>query len=62
MDELWSKAQTTGEIINRSGTVFNSGINMYNSKDYSSSKKMFNKIFDLFPLDYYELKLFSYPC
>ena len=26
MDELWSKAQTTGEIINRSGTVFNSGI------------------------------------
>ncbi len=27
MDELWSKAQTTGEIINRSGTVFNSGIN-----------------------------------
>ena len=31
--------------------LFNSGINMYNSKDYSSSKKMFNKIFDLFPLD-----------
>ena len=27
MDELWSKAQTTGEIINRSGTVFNSAIN-----------------------------------
>ena len=27
MDELWSKAQRTGEIINRSGTVFNSGIN-----------------------------------
>tara|TARA_B100000989_G_scaffold275590_1_gene235246 strand:- start:3 stop:611 length:609 start_codon:yes stop_codon:yes gene_type:complete len=27
MDELWSKAQTTGEIINRSGTVFNPGIN-----------------------------------
>ena len=26
MDELWSKAQTTGEIINRSGTVFNPGI------------------------------------
>ena len=26
MDELWSKAQTTGEIINRSGTVFNSGL------------------------------------
>ncbi len=25
--ELWSKAQTTGEIINRSGTVFNSGSN-----------------------------------
>ena len=25
MDELWSKAQTTGEIINRSGTKFNSG-------------------------------------
>ena len=27
MDELWSKAQTTGEIINRSGTVFNTGTN-----------------------------------
>ena len=27
MDELWSKAQTTGEIINRSGTIFNSGVN-----------------------------------
>ena len=25
--ELWSKAQTTGEIINRSGTIFNSGSN-----------------------------------
>ena len=24
--ELWSKAQTTGEIINRSGTPFNSAI------------------------------------
>ena len=27
MDELWSKAQTTGEILNRSGTVFNSATN-----------------------------------
>ena len=27
MKELWSKAQTTGEIINRSGTIFNSGTN-----------------------------------
>ena len=26
MNELWSKANTTGEIINRSGTVFNSGV------------------------------------
>ena len=26
-DELWSKAQTTGEIINRSGTVINSANN-----------------------------------
>ena len=25
--EMWSKAQTTGEIINRSGTVFSSGTN-----------------------------------
>ena len=25
--ELWSKAQTTGQIIERSGTVFNSGTN-----------------------------------
>ena len=27
MEELWSKAQTTGEIINRSGTVFNPAMN-----------------------------------
>ena len=27
MEELWSKAQTTGEIINRSGTVFNPATN-----------------------------------
>ena len=27
MEELWSKAQTTGEIVNRSGTVFNSATN-----------------------------------
>ena len=26
MEELWSKAQTTGEIINRSGTIFNPAI------------------------------------
>ena len=28
MEELWSKAQTRGEIINRSGTLFNSGVDM----------------------------------
>tara|TARA_X000000950_G_scaffold100582_1_gene127157 strand:+ start:1017 stop:1544 length:528 start_codon:yes stop_codon:yes gene_type:complete len=27
MEELWSKAQTTGAIIDRSGTIFNSGAN-----------------------------------
>ena len=27
MAELWDKAQTTGQIINRSGTKFNSGVN-----------------------------------
>ena len=27
MEELWSKAQTTGAIIERSGTKFNSGVN-----------------------------------
>ena len=27
MDELWSKAQTTGEIVNRSGTKFNTATN-----------------------------------
>ena len=27
MEELWSKAQTTGQIIERSGTIFNSGTN-----------------------------------
>ena len=26
-EELWSKAQTTGQIIERSGTTFNSGTN-----------------------------------
>ena len=26
-EELWSKAQTTGQIIERSGTIFNSGTN-----------------------------------
>ncbi|MGC6470855.1 MAG: tetratricopeptide repeat protein [Flavobacteriales bacterium] len=29
--------------------LFNKGIEFYNSKDYSSAKTMFNKIFDLFP-------------
>ena len=28
MEDLWSKAQTRNEIIERSGTVFNSGIDM----------------------------------
>ena len=28
MDELWSKAQTKNEIIERSGTKFNSAIDM----------------------------------
>ena len=28
MEELWSKAQTTGKIIERSGTKFNSGADM----------------------------------
>ena len=28
MEELWSKAQTKGEIIDRSGTKFNSGMDM----------------------------------
>ena len=27
MEELWSKAQTTGEIVNRSGSKFNTGRN-----------------------------------
>ena len=31
--------------------MFNSGIGFYNSKDYVTSKILFNKIFDLFPLD-----------
>ena len=28
MEELWNKAQTTGKIIERSGTKFNSGVDM----------------------------------
>ena len=31
MEELWSKAQTTGKIIERSGTKFNSGVNKENA-------------------------------
>ena len=27
MEELWSKAQTTGEIVNRSGSPFNTAVN-----------------------------------
>ena len=27
MEELWSKAQTTGEIVNRSGSKFNTATN-----------------------------------
>ena len=27
MEKLWSKAQTTGEIVNRSGSKFNTGTN-----------------------------------
>ena len=28
MEELWSKAQTRNEILERSGTIFNSGTDM----------------------------------
>jgi tetratricopeptide (TPR) repeat protein len=47
----FDKDELSGNIAKAGVGLFNSGIKMYNSKDYSSSKKMFNKIFDLFPLD-----------
>lgn len=47
----FDKDELNRNILNAGIGLFNSGINMYNSKDYSSSKKMFKKIFDLFPLD-----------
>ena len=43
--------ELNGNIAKAGVGLFNSGINLYNSKNYSSSKKMFNRIFDLFPLD-----------
>ena len=43
--------ELSGNITKAGVGLFNSGINLYNSKNYSSSKKMFNKIFDLFLLD-----------
>ena len=38
--ELWSKAQTTGEIINRSGTVFNSAIDKKLAMDDAQNRLM----------------------
>lgn len=43
--------ELSGNISKAGVGLFNKAISLYNSKDYSSAKIMFNKIFDLIPLD-----------
>ena len=48
----WFNADELNTNITKAGVgLFNTGINLYNSKDYSNSKEMFNSIFELFVLD-----------
>ena len=47
----YDKDELNANITKVGVGLFNSGINFYNTKDYKLSKEMFNKIFDLFPLD-----------
>tara|TARA_Y100000991_G_C21959977_1_gene343978 strand:+ start:274 stop:1434 length:1161 start_codon:yes stop_codon:yes gene_type:complete len=48
----WYDNDELSSNITKAGVgLFNSGINFYNLKDYNLSKNMFDKIFDLFPLD-----------
>tara|TARA_Y100000589_G_scaffold70929_1_gene63282 strand:- start:2262 stop:3422 length:1161 start_codon:yes stop_codon:yes gene_type:complete len=48
----WYDQDELSSNITKAGVgLFNSGINFYNLKDYNLSKDMFDKIFDLFPLD-----------
>ena len=47
----YDKDELNANITKAGVGLFNSGINFYNTKDYKLSKEMFNKIFDLFPLD-----------
>ena len=47
----YDKDELNANITKACVGLFNSGINFYNTKDYKLSKEMFNKIFDLFPLD-----------
>ena len=47
----FSKDELATNITKAGVSLFNSGIGFYNSKDYVTSKILFNKIFDLFPLD-----------
>ncbi|MAZ54236.1 MAG: hypothetical protein CMP55_00135 [Flavobacteriales bacterium] len=47
----YDKDELNANITKVGVGLFNSGINFYNAKDYKLSKEMFNKIFDLFPLD-----------
>ena len=47
----YDKDELNSNITKVGVGLFNSGINFYNTKDYKLSKEMFNKIFDLFPLD-----------
>ena len=48
----WYDQDELSSNITKAGVgLFNTGINFYNLKDYNLSKEMFDKIFDLFPLD-----------
>jgi tetratricopeptide (TPR) repeat protein len=48
----WFDKDELSSNITKSGVgLFNKAISFYNSKDYASSKKMFNKIFELFSYD-----------
>ena len=48
----WYDQDELSSNITKAGVgLFNTGINFYNLKDYNLSKDMFDKIFDLFPLD-----------
>lgn len=46
----FEKDELTNNITKAGVGLFNKGIEFYNSKNYSSSKEMFDKVFDMIPL------------